>query len=178
LQDYLAEYPTADLDPEEVTVTGDVVRPEQPDLAVNATEMTVPGAQRGQTATVSIRVRNLGNHGVQSAKVRVFVDSTPWDLTDQDDGMAVWEGLGADYLGSLVEIAGATIELAKYPPVRDLPFAWAVPEDFPPGSYTLHVKTEDTIGYVNDPHTGQPYTDAFSDNDSGEQVMNYFTIDE
>jgi len=178
LQDYLAEYPTADLDPEEVTVTGDVVRPEQPDLAVNATEMTVTGAQRGQTATVSIRVRNLGNHGVQSAKVRVFVDSTPWDLTDQDDGMAVWEGLGADYLGSLVEIAGATIELAKYPTVRDLTFAWDVPEDFPPGSYTLHVKTEDTIGYVNDPHTGQPYTDAFSDNDSGEQVMNYFTIDE
>lgn len=177
-QDYLGQLPSETILPKDVTITGEKIRTVQPDLAINSTDIAVGEARRGGTAHISVLVRNMGNHGVENATVRVFVDSTPWDLTDQDDGRAVLEGLGEDYLGSLTEVAVQTISVGAYPDTELLQFEWNVPTEWPPGLYTVHVRVEDiTCGEI-DANTGLPFTDWLMDNNGGEQVMNYFYIED
>ena len=175
-KDYLEAIPGGEIAADDVTVKGEIILTEQPDLVINTTEMSVSGARRGEAATVSIRVRNNGKHGVKKARVRLLVDVTPWDLTDHDDGRGVLEGLGEDYLGSLLEIGSREIALGRHPASVDLDFSWTVPSDLPAGVYTLHTRVDGVIGETVDPNTGAPYTDGLPDNDSGEQVMTYFDI--
>ena len=176
-QEYLAQRAGGRIAPETVTVTGRVVRTVQPDLAVNPVEMTVTDAKRGKTAGLAVRVRNLGTEAVLSARIRLLVDVTPWDATDHDSSNAVLEGLGANYLGSLVPVASQTFAVGPHPAFVDLDFLWDVPNDLPVGAYTLHARVDEVTGARDDPNTGAPFTDHVPDNDSGEQVMTYFTIE-
>lgn len=174
--DYLADLPGGEIPPEDVLVTGEILRTVQPDLLVNPPEIEVAGAERGETATFNVRVRNSGRQAVGSATVRLLVDLTPWDLTDHDDGLPREEGLPAYYTGSLTEIGRQTIALGGFPEYLDLQFEWDVPKNLPVGDYTAHVRIDNTKGVMVDPNTGVLYADWFTDNDSGEQVMRYFAV--
>jgi hypothetical protein len=175
-QNYLAQVPDGVIPIEGLAVTGNVVRTVQPDLVINGSEMVIPNAKRGKKATITVRVRNIGTQPVQSAKLRLLIDTTPWDLTDHDDGNAVLEGMPEGYLGSMREIGRRDIAVDGLPGFVDVTFDWEVPDDFPPGPYTIHGKIENVVGENTDPNTGQPYTDHFPDNDSGEPVMRYIQI--
>ncbi|MDP8223398.1 MAG: hypothetical protein P9L99_08570 [Candidatus Lernaella stagnicola] len=177
LQEYLDALPVDVLPREDVTITGADVRTIQPDLTVNSTEIDIAGAARGETATVSVLVRNNGLQGVRHAVARVYVDATPWDQTDQPDGRSELEGLGANYIGSWVEIAREEIAVGPHPDVAPLLVDWDVPDNWPPGMYTAHVRIDEITCDEIDANTGLPYADAFRDNHWGEQVMAYFEIE-
>ncbi len=175
-QEYLAALPGGIIEPENVTVDGRNMRTVQPDLAVNSTELNVSNTIRGKRATISLRVRNNGFQIVKRATVRAFIDMTPWDLTDQDDGRSEYEGLSDGYLGSLKEIGHKQIHIGPHPHYLDMEFFWNVPADIPRGLYTAHIHVEDIRVDRLDPNTRAPYTDPFMDNNSGEQVKAYFEV--
>lgn len=177
LQDYLEWLPSGEVSQDLMTVKGEVLVTEQPDLMVNPTELEVVNAKRGETATFTMRIRNLGRQPVNSARVRLFVDVTPWDTTDQDDGNSVLEGLSSTYMGSLSEVGNQTFSVNGYPDYAYLTFDWEVPRNLPPGSYTAHVRCDQIVGSNIDFNTGERYTDLVPDNDSGEQIMKYFSIE-
>ncbi|MFC1889368.1 hypothetical protein ACFL4G_06385, partial [Thermodesulfobacteriota bacterium] len=175
-QDYLEVLPGGEIPADEITVTGQILVTEQPDLVINPSEISAPSTRRGHNAALSLRVRNLGKQAVREAHMRLLVDVTPWDLTDHDDGRAGLEGLGEDYLGSLVEIGRREISVGAHPDFVDVEFTWSVPPNLPAGMYTLHPRIADVLGEEIDPNTGELYTDLQPDNDSGEQVMTYLEI--
>ncbi len=176
-QEYLDELPGGVIVAEDVTVDGRNMITVQPDLAVNSSEISVTESRRGETATISFRVRNNGLQYVNSARVRVFIDMTPWDLTDQDDGRSTYEGLDEDYLGSLRQIAERKIHIGPHPHFLDMEIPWKVPADLPRGPYTAHIRIDRIRTGKVDPNTGAPYTDPFTDNNSGEQVTAYFEVE-
>jgi 2',3'-cyclic-nucleotide 2'-phosphodiesterase (5'-nucleotidase family) len=175
-QEYLDALPGGVIEAEDVTVDGRNMRTVQPDLAVNSTEISVSNAIRGETATISLRVRNNGLQLVKRATVRAFIDMTPWDLTDQDDGRSEYEGLSDGYLGSLKEIGHKQIHIGPHPHYLDMEFPWNVPADLPRGLYTAHIRIEDIRVDRLDPNTSAPYTDPFMDNNGGEQVKAFFEV--
>lgn len=91
-------------------------------------------------------------------------------------GLSVDQGLSADYLGSLSVVGERIISVDGHPDSVQCKFDWDVPENLPLGFYTLHARIDQVQGENVDPNTGAPYTDVFPDNDSGEQVMIYFTV--
>ena len=175
-QEYLDHLPGSVMEEDKISVIGQNVITTQPDLAINSTDISVQNAVIGKSANILVRVRNNGRQGVENALVKVYVDYTPWDQTDQDDGRYDLEGFG-DYTGSLTEVARRNVTVGPYPDVKTLDFKWEAPVDLPPGLYTAHVRIIDIIGNENDPNTGKPYTDWQTDNNGGEQVMTYFYLE-
>lgn len=177
LMDYLYFLPSGEIPKDLLTIKGDILITEQPDLMVNPTEMEVVSAKRGETATFTVRVRNLGRQAIESARARLIVDITPWDTTDQDDGLSALEGLPAGYMGSLTEVDSQSFAVSGYPDYAYLTFEWKVPNDLPKGNYTAHIRCDQVVGRNIDPNTGERYTDMIPDNDSGEQIMKYFSVE-
>ena len=116
---------------------------------------------------ISVRVRNLGDVPVDSAVVEVFYESTPWDLTDDDDGHLKDEGYDESFTGSLVKIADAKVSIGPYPETALVTVSWDIPRDLTPCDYPIVVRFRDLAIDSVDPNSGEPYEEVVIGNNHG-----------
>ena len=134
--------------PPGAVVTGDRARSVEPDAAIGPGDISWFPANpvRGESVTLELTLRNFGEQAVADCTVEVYYDATPWDLTDNDDGLSLVEGFPASFTGSLVLIATETVSLASYPATTRLQVAWQIPEDLVPYEYPVVVRIEGVAG--------------------------------
>lgn len=164
---------------ENFRVTGNRYRSVQPDLTLNPLDISwVPQKpERGDTVTVSLKLRNLGDVAIDSARVDLYYETTPWDYTDDDDGHAVDEGLSADFTGSLKLIASKRVAVAAYPETKTLDFEWTIPRELPRAGYPIVVRINDVKSAVLDPNTGLNYQESVTGNNAGPDQQRVMSIE-
>ena len=172
LRDYLRwKMSQTDYDgiPDNAAITGDRFRSVQPDLTVNPTDIVFSNdlPKRGESVDISITVRNLGDVAVDNAMVNVYYESTPWDLTDNNDGRLSLEGFDEGFFGSLIEIGSRSVSVGPYPETEKLSVAWKIPEDLTPYEYPIVIKLTDISISAENPLTGAPYEETIIGNNHG-----------
>ncbi|MFH2006880.1 MAG: hypothetical protein ABI333_09880 [bacterium] len=158
--------------PEELTiVTGDSFRTIQPDLTVNPPDISFRPRYPlpGDSVTVTVVVRNLGETPVESALVGLYWETTPWDRVDDPDDFSGLEGLPAGHLGSLELIDEQQLGVGAYPATVQVRFQWTVPEDLVPGYYSVGVRIANVECGELDPNTGAPFAEHTTANNAGRQ---------
>jgi len=155
--------------PKNAKITGERLRSVQPDLTVNPDDIVFSNASpvRGNNVEIMITIRNLGDVSVDSAIVDVYYESTPWDLTDDDDGSLHLEGFSSDFHGSLKLIESKTIVLEKYPAIAETKVSWNIPENLPPFDYPIVVRIHDIETHDVDQNTDEAYTETILGNNNG-----------
>jgi len=173
LEQYLAdEVGAGAFIPGELTaVTGEVMRTVQPELTVNPVDIVhePAGVGPGQGVTTTVRVRNIGETAVESATAALYLETTPWDRTDDPDGFEQLQGLPAGYTGSRQELGRDTTAVGAYPAVAEVSFEWTVPAGLPAGVYPIEVRISNVVGQGVDPNTSRAYSEFSSDNNRGRQ---------
>ncbi len=170
LRDYFeANIGIATTPPDNAVVTGERFRSTAPDLTVNVTDIAFGSEApiRGESLEISASIRNLGEVAADRVQVDFYYESTPWDLTDDDDGRLEQEGFTEDFRGSLVKIGDATVTMASYPAVQDVHVVWDIPKDLVPYDYPIVVRIEALEIDTTDPHTDEPYTEIVLANNCG-----------
>jgi len=160
-------------------VSGDRYRTVQPDLSLNPLDISWTPRQpkRGDVATVSVNLRNLGDVAVQSARIELYYESTPWDYTDDDDGHLLDEGFSSEFMGSMRFIGSKAVEVGAYPNTRSVDFEWEIPKDLPQSSYPLVVRIKDVKTAATDPNTGVAYLEAVVGNNAGPDQQRVMRIE-
>ncbi len=170
LRDYFqSQIGNATNPPDNAVVTGERFRSTAPDLTVNVTDIVFDSETpvRGSSVNISASIRNLGDIAADRALVEIFYESTPWDLSDDDDGRLDLEGFGEEFHGSLVKIGDATVTVAPYPAVQDVNIPWDIPQDLVPYDYPIVIRIETLEIDSTDPHTGENYTEIVQANNNG-----------
>jgi len=172
LHEFLDKGMESDVVPTELLlVDGRHFRTLQPDLTLNPSDITLdpPIAKPGDQVTISVRVRNLGEAPVDSARIGLYYEKTPWDLADDPDGFEHMQDLPADHEGSRAQIGETLIGVPEWPGATDVTFSWTVPDLLPVGAYPVEVRIEDVYSDGLDPNTGEPYLEFTETNNSGRQ---------
>lgn len=179
LRDYIKErLDGTERIPDVAIVTGDRFRGRQPDLMVNPTDIlwTVEKAKSGSVIDISVTVRNLGDVPVDSAEVELYFESTPWDLSDDDDGHLLDEGFDPSFTGSLVFIAAKSVSVGAHPANSTVDFSWEIPEDLPPYDYPLVVRIGSAKTSMIDPNRDKIYREVISGNNRGPDQSRRLTV--
>ncbi len=150
-----------------IDITGENdVRTIQPDLTYNASDITITPEKikPGDTVDIKVKIRNLGDIPVKSAKVEFYYDSTPWLTVDNPDGVDTYEGFPADDMGSLMKIGEKTISVGSYPSTKNMEIQWDTPEDLTNYDYPIHIFISDVQTDEKDLNTGENYKEAYTAN--------------
>ncbi len=180
LRDYLEAKPYEMLNgiPAGAVVLGDWLRSRQPDPGLSPSDIRwePTNPRRGDSVEITITLHNFGETPVGSAEVDLFVESTPWDLTDNDDAHLSDEGFEDSFSGSLINIGSQTVSLPAYPELRNVVFGWEIPSDWPPSEYPLQVRIHDVVGADEDPNTGVSYQEVITGNNDGQDQSRRISI--
>ena len=173
LSEYLAETFGGDQSiPESMTaMMGDSYRTVQPDLTINPTDITVDpqSAFPGEGVQITVKLRNLGETAVDSARVALYFDTMPWDATTSPDGYEDIEGFETPFSGSHELISATTASIGAYPATEDVSFEWTIPEGTPVGPIPIEVRISDVVSSVVDDNTGDGSVESCADNNAGRQ---------
>ncbi len=164
--------PVADLESE-----GEI-RYVQPDVTLRFTTLAVSPrtAMPGEPVTVSVDLTNYGQTDVRDVRVTLMYDSTPWDETDNPDGLEQHQGLASDDLGSYVVVDEQWLSVPQWPATRTARFSWTLPSDLVPSRYPLFVSLSDITSDVVDPNTNAVYEDVYIGNDGGPNYPVYLSV--
>jgi len=155
--------------PENAVVNGERFRTVEPDLTVDPTEITwTPSSPApGEAISLHATVRNLGETPVSEAVVTFFLESTPWDRTDDDDGRLALQGFPETFTGSLIRLGATTVALGAWPETATATISWTVPQDAVPYDYPIVARISGVEGALTNPHTGAPYQEVVRGNNHG-----------
>ncbi len=163
--------------PENMIVTGERFRTRQPDLTVNPMDIVFSDTAPlvGREIDITLTVRNLGDVAA-SGDVTLYYESTPWDLTDDDDGRLGLEGFDAEFTGSLVKIASLPVTVAPYPVMETISTKWTIPRDLPTYDYPIVVRIENVRSTTINPNTQEAYQEFITGNNDGPDQRRYVRI--
>jgi len=154
------------------------IRYAQPDVTLRYTTLSVSPrkAAAGESVTVSVELTNYGRVDTNDVRVRLHYESTPWDETDNPDGLEQYEGLAADDRGSYLAVDEQWVSVPRWPATRTVRFTWTVPADLPPARYPLFVTLSDVTSDDTDPNTGAPFQDVYTGNNGGPDYPVYLSV--
>ncbi len=154
------------------------IRYAQPDVTLRHTTMSVSprAAAPGAAVTVSVDLTNYGRVDVGDVRVALSYDTTPWDETDNPDGLEVYEGLAADDRGSYLMVDEQWVSVPRWPATRTVRFEWVLPTDLSPSRYPLFVDLSDISSDEVDPNTGEPFEDVYPGNNGGDAYPVYLSV--
>lgn len=164
--------PAADLESE-----GEI-RYAQPDVTLRHTTMAVSprSAAVGEPVTVSVALTNYGQVDTQDVRVTLYYDATPWDETDNPDGLEAYEELAPDDRGSHVAVAEQWVSVPRWPATRTVRFEWILPQELEASRYPLFVELSDVSTDEVDPNTGAPFEDVYPGNNGGPNFPVYLSV--
>jgi 2',3'-cyclic-nucleotide 2'-phosphodiesterase (5'-nucleotidase family) len=154
------------------------IRYAQPDVTLRHTTMFVSprAAAPGEVVTVSVDLTNYGRVDVRDVRATLYYDTTPWDETDNPDGLEVYEGLAADDRGSYVVVDEQWVSVPRWPADRTVRFDWTLPADLKAYRYPLYVRLTDISSDEVDPNTGMPFEDIYPGNNGGDGYPIYLSV--
>jgi len=163
--------------PEDLESDGEL-RYAQPDVTLRHTTMAVSprAAAPGEPVTVSVDLTNYGRVDVRDVRVTLQYDVTPWDETDNPDGLEVYQGLAPDDRGSYLAVEDQWVSVPRWPHTRTVRFQWTLPADLTPGRYPLFVELTDVTSDEVDPNTGAPFEDIYPGNNGGPCYPVYLSV--
>lgn len=138
-------------------VTGDRARSVESDVAFGPGDISwsPPLPARGESVTIEVTLRNFGDQPVKDCMVEFYYDSTPWDLTDDDDGLLTAEGFAPSFKGSLLPISTEKASLEPYPATTTVQVSWDIPSNLVPYDYPVIVRVTGVKGeYIHGNNQG------------------------